>query len=147
MTLLYLDFDGVLHPLETPALDDDFRLIDNPDLFQWTPLLATTLVDFPDVQIVVSSDWRRLFDNGALVRLLGPLGSRFVGVVDIIDQDRSEEIRRDAAARRAKCWLALDDHPTVQVAAQTDPRFIVCDPKLGISEPRILAALRQRLEI
>jgi hypothetical protein len=34
------------------------------------------------IRIIVSSDWRRLFDDATLIRLLAPLATRFVGVVE-----------------------------------------------------------------
>jgi hypothetical protein len=80
--LLFLDFDGVLHPVGERAFDENFRLIANPGLFVWRPILEQILVPFPSVRIVVSSDWRRLFDDENLIRLLGPLGNRFAGVVE-----------------------------------------------------------------
>ncbi|WP_256095067.1 HAD domain-containing protein [Paraburkholderia nodosa] len=75
--VLFLDFDGVLHAYDELALDDNFRLIENPNLFMWCPVLERILAPFPEVRIVVSSDWRRLFDDAALIKLLGPLGARF----------------------------------------------------------------------
>jgi hypothetical protein len=37
--VVFLDFDGVLHPVGVPAVDEDFRLIENPGLFVWLPIL------------------------------------------------------------------------------------------------------------
>jgi hypothetical protein len=51
-----LDFDGVLHPVGVPAVDEDFRLIENPGLFVWLPILERLLAPHPTVWIIVSSD-------------------------------------------------------------------------------------------
>ena len=47
--ILFLDFDGVLHP------DKAFF---NKDLFTRLPLVESVLREFPDVEIVISSAWR-----------------------------------------------------------------------------------------
>ncbi|KXB32610.1 hypothetical protein AT959_02255 [Dechloromonas denitrificans] len=140
---LYLDFDGVTHRLGEAAVDDGFRLLDNPNLFLWLPILETLLEPYPTVRIVVSSDWRRLFDDDALKQLLRPsLASRFVGVVEVIETSRANEIQIDAERRGLASWVALDDHPTVIEASQTDPRYIACDSATGLSNPRVQRQLQ-----
>lgn len=147
MTLhLYLDFDGVTHRFGEPALNDRFRLLDNPNLFQWLPILETLLEPHPTVRIIVSSDWRRLFDDEALKQLLGPsLACRFVGVVDVIETSRANEIQIDAERRGLASWVALDDHPTVIEASRTDSRYIACDSTTGLSNPRVQKQLKSFL--
>ncbi|MFZ3000646.1 MAG: HAD domain-containing protein [Undibacterium umbellatum] len=48
--ILFLDFDGVLHP--EPCYD-------KTQLFSCLPRLEAILRDFPTVQIVISSTWRK----------------------------------------------------------------------------------------
>lgn len=70
--VLFLDFDGVLHGAHEVAVDDDGRVVlDNPRLFEHLPLLTEELAPYPELRIIVSSDWQRLFDDASLVRLLG----------------------------------------------------------------------------
>ncbi|MEX3939865.1 HAD domain-containing protein [Paraburkholderia sp. BR10937] len=111
--VLFLDFDGVLHACDELALDDNFRLIENPNLFMWCPVLERILAPFPEVRVVVSSDWRRRFDDAALIELLGPLGARFAGVVEGYGPTRAAEILAEVQRRSIALWLALDDHPSV----------------------------------
>ncbi|WP_170291464.1 HAD domain-containing protein [Dechloromonas hortensis] len=143
--VLYLDFDGVLHPDGTEAIDDRGRLIANPALFSWLPVLVELLKPFPEVRIIVSSDWRRLFDDAALIRLLGPLGNRFAGVVERIAPPRAQEILHDAQTRGLSDWIALDDHRSVHQAARMDPRFIACEPVLGVTSDQVQLAVRMWL--
>lgn len=143
---LYLDFDGVLHPLDTPALGANGQLLDNPDLFCWLPILADLLAPHPTVKIIVSSDWRRLFDDDALTRLLGPLGPRFAGITETIDRNRANEILHDATRRGIENWIALDDHDTVRIAAAQDPRYIWLRETLGLSEPTAQQQLQRALK-
>lgn len=143
--MVFLDFDGVLHPVGEPALDDDFRLLPNPRLFCYLPHLTDTLAPYPEVRIVVSSDWRRLFDDDTLQGCLGELGDRFVGVVDTFGGTRAEEIYAEVTRRGLVRWLVLDDHPSVLEASMTDARFIACDPQLGLSSTKTQADLRKKL--
>jgi hypothetical protein len=142
---LLTDFDGVLHPLGEPALDENFRLVDNPRLFLWVPILCEILAPFPDVRIIVSSDWRRIVDDENLVRLLGPAGNRFIGVMETYGGSRADEIQSEVQRRKRKRWLAIDDHPTVQVASRRNWRFISCHPDSGLSCKRVQQELAQKL--
>lgn len=148
--VLYLDFDGVLHPFGEDAIDDYGQLLANPNLFCWLPTLTAALDPFPNVRIIVSSDWRRLFVDATLIRLLGPLGSRFAGIVETRFPNRADEIQADAMQRGISAWLALDDHQSVVEAAKGDGRFVVCQPELGVSEEavieRLVRGLRGMLE-
>lgn len=144
---IYLDFDGVLHADGEAALDEQFRLIANPKLFCWRGQLDTLLAPYPAVRIIVSSDWRRLFGDDALVRLLGPLGGRFCGVVETFGGTRASEVESDASRRGISRWLALDDHPSVHDAARTDRRYIACDPQLGLSSSTPQEELARKLAL
>ncbi|CBJ39339.1 protein of unknown function [Ralstonia solanacearum CMR15] len=54
--VLFTDFDGVLHAADEPAVDGAGRLLANPNLFVWLPLLVDIWEPYPDVRIVVSTD-------------------------------------------------------------------------------------------
>jgi len=101
--VVFLDFDGVLYPVGVPTTDENFRLIGNPDLFVWRPILERLLAPHPMVGIIVSSDSRRLFDDATLIRLLGPLAARFFGVVDCYGSSRSEEMLAEVRRRGLHC--------------------------------------------
>jgi len=145
--VLFLDFDGVVHALGESALDEDFRLIANPALFCWRGILADALAPYPLVRIVVSSDWRRLFDDVNLAKLLGPaLGPRVIGAVETVKASRAEEILTEAARRQLVHWLAIDDHPSVVAARRAgDARFIACHPNTGLSTARVQNELKRKL--
>ncbi|MFJ1260616.1 HAD domain-containing protein [Cupriavidus sp. CuC1] len=142
---MFLDFDGVLHRFGEPALDEDFNLIENPNLFAWLPVLDRLLVHYPNVRIIVSSDWRRLCNDETLVRLLGPLGVRFIGVVETWGGSRSEEILEEARRRCLTHWLAIDDHPSVEAASREDSRFVACASDSGVSAASVQAELQRKL--
>lgn len=145
---LFLDFDGVLHDAKEAVLNEDGRVVlDNPRLFTHTPLLAKELAPYPEVRIIVSSDWQQYFDDASLVRLLGPLGNRFLGVTDVRAETRAHAILRSAERRGLTFWLALDDHDSVVEASRTDDRFIACPPSTGVSDSGTLNTLRSRLSL
>jgi hypothetical protein len=143
--VVFLDFDGVPHPVGVPAIDEDFRLIENPGLFVWLPILERLVAPHPTVGIIVSSDWRRLFDDATFIQLLGPLAARFVGVVECYGASRSEEILAEVERRGLKGWVALDDHQSVLAAHDRDARFITCEPATGLSSVDVQPILSPRL--
>ena len=57
--IVFLDFDGVLHPEFDP--DDPERPKQNSDLFCRLPLIEAVLREFSQVEIVISSAWRMYF--------------------------------------------------------------------------------------
>ncbi|NHQ84864.1 hypothetical protein HA050_01895 [Iodobacter sp. HSC-16F04] len=142
---IYLDFDGVLHQDGEPAIDENGRLCKNPNLFCWLDDLQHVLNDFEDVRIIVSSDWRRLFEDETLIRLLGNVGSRFSGVVECTNSERYVEILQDASNRKIIYWLAIDDHESIEVAAPSDERLIFCRPDKGIGELAKQEELKQKI--
>lgn len=64
MRILFLDFDGVLHPGD-PEFDGE--------KFCWLPVLERLLIAHVDVRIVVHSSWRYDHTDAELKQLLGRL--------------------------------------------------------------------------
>jgi hypothetical protein len=110
--ILFLDFDGVLHPLFT-----------RPDLppeesrpFCYLPRFATVLRDYPRVEVVISSTWRLKRD---LSQLREPfphdLRPRVIGATPhLVDDERFGGRQREALHwlshhRPGSPWVALDD--------------------------------------
>jgi hypothetical protein len=149
---VYLDVDGVLHSLGTPALSGaGYIRWHDPALFCWRPLLESALEPYPETRIVISSSWRFICDDDALQqRVLGPsLGRRFAGITgeEHKGQTRAEEIIEHASDNAIDCFIALDDDPTVldQERREDDRRFVYCEPHSGISGERALLQLKALL--
>lgn len=142
---LFLDFDGPLHSAEIQAINRHGEFIPHPALFAGLPILDELLKPFPDLQILVSSDWRLVVDDDTLKQLLGPLSTRFSGVMEITVPSRADAIKEEARRRRLSKWLALDDHSTVAKVAKTDARFIVCDPIVGIASSDVQQELVRKI--
>ncbi|TRZ92168.1 MAG: hypothetical protein D4R84_12835 [Rhodocyclaceae bacterium] len=129
-TILFLDFDGVLHPVHS---DPGRHLC-------CLPLLDATLGSLPPVDIVISSTWQEAYSIKTLAGRFAPaIASRIIGGTLMADPDREEETRY-AQIRRflkwknwaARHWVALDDaeHEFPQGCAQ----LVRCDPAKGFDE-------------
>ncbi len=151
--ILFLDFDGVLHP-------DPCR--EARRLFEHTPRLAGLLAGFPEVCVVLSTSWRTGRSIDDLVRpLVAPLRARVIGVTpnfgEFVAPPRLVPYRRQAEClqwlaqqrQEDRPWFALDDR-----ASSFEPycdRLIECDSRRGFdgeAARRLRAALereRQRL--
>ena len=114
MRVLFLDFDGVLHPLGLQV--DETRFINGKpvaksievDFFCWVPLLAELLAEHPDVGLVLHTSWRESHDDARLSAYLGPLQGRYLGKV--ADGDKWPAIEQWLAQQQqAVEFLVLDD--------------------------------------
>ena len=133
--ILFLDFDGVLHP--DPCRDDQ--------LFAQAPRLASALEEFPEASVVLSTSWRTFV---GLEKLLLPLDAevrrRVLGVTPRF-ADFSAPRALVPYRRQAECvqwmtengmndaaWLALDDRPS-----WFEPyceNLITCDALVGFDD-------------
>jgi len=145
--ILFLDFDGVLHP--EPCYDDR-------NLFCRRAQFENILRDFPNVEIVISSSWR---DTRTLEELRtffsDDIGKRIIGVTpDWRDLQELHEVIgtyprhieiegwRRHVGRIWEPWVALDDRaywfrPFLE-------NLVRCDPGVGLDD-EIEAQLRKRL--
>lgn len=116
--ILFLDFDGVLHPANPrrglpPEINRPFSCL---------PRLESVLRAFPQVRLVISSSWRehRAWDD--LLRPFAPdIAPRVVGATRVINQKwppyskhpRYDEIQAFLSDRgwENHPWVALDDDP------------------------------------
>ena len=139
--VLFLDFDGVLHP--TTDFDNSSDAVVATPLFGWLPVLVAALKGYPDVGIVVHSTWRYTHDVDELRELLGPLGVRFLGATP-----------RGPRYESILWWLHLNPtytaHRILDDAAREFPtpapaQLIVCHPHRGVSDPAVLAQLAEWL--
>lgn len=144
--VLFLDFDGVLHP--EPCRNDE--------LFCRRALFEEVMREFVDVEIVVSSTWRNTRSMSELRALFsGDVGSRIVGrtpqwgdlteLLEVIGQyprhiEAEGWMRQEGRAWEP--WLALDDRP--YLFKPFLPNLLHCDPRKGLDEV-VASTLRHRL--
>lgn len=135
MRLVFLDFDGVLHPVPTRAGES------LP--FEWVLDLAELLSDAPDVMIAVHSSWVASYPLEMLRDFLGPLGHRLIGgvgpgpkassIVDFLN------LRSDV-----QDWLVIDDQQG-EFPMDFPGVVLICDGARGISDPAVQDQLRRWL--
>ncbi|MCY0857539.1 HAD domain-containing protein [Cupriavidus sp. D39] len=142
---LFLDFDGVLHPVS--ALDGfamrmaQDAAISYGRLFRWTWVLEESL-EGADVNIVVHSSWRRFLGTAQLLQYLGPLANRYCGIANL-EMSRWQGIRHAASQLELADdeWVVLDDHAS-QFPDPPPRQLVLCNPESGIWEPRVRERVR-----
>ncbi|SEL82136.1 hypothetical protein SAMN05518845_111266 [Variovorax sp. YR750] len=111
--LLFLDIDGVLHPV-----GKDYSFSSRP--FSHLPLLEELLREFRSVDVVISSDWRLAENVEQLQRYFSDdIRHRIIGATPQISPDAIVDCRRqleiqawlDGNGCSATEWVALDDWP------------------------------------
>ncbi len=144
--ILFLDFDGVLHPS---------ICVSDADLLCRRPLLESVLRDAPHIDIVISSTWRETRTLNQLQAMFSPdIGVRIVGVTpqwqEIQDPTVMGTYVRQAeieawlwqSDRAWESWIALDDQPWL--FRPFLPNLVRSDPATGLTE-EICATLRRKL--
>jgi hypothetical protein len=133
--LLFLDFDGVLHPVAAKPGQSLH--------FEWVAQLTQLLSEAPDVAIAVHSSWAERFPLDALRDFLGPLGCRLVGAVH--PGPRASSILLFLRSKpEVEDWLVIDDEPGEFPKDFPGP-VVICNPTRGISDPSVQAQLRRWL--
>lgn len=141
MYLLYLDFDGVLHPPQ------------GGERFQHADLLAEVLEPYPQLKIVLSTSWVVLPGFfSAKERLTEALKARVIGSTfppdmperEFLEMPRGQQVFEDVLRRNPAGWLALDDSTQGWPEEHLD-HFVQTDYYKGIAEPEVLTELQMKL--
>lgn len=134
--VLFLDFDGVLHPSGGPpgeALP-----------FCWVSELAEDLAFHTDVGLVVHSSWLDRFGLDEIRDFLDPLGLQLLGTV--ASGDKASSILAFLGAHpEIRQWLVIDDDAS-QFGDGFAGSLLVCDPRTGVANPKTRMRLREWLK-
>lgn len=155
--LLYLDYDGVLHP------EDVYRhpkrgiylasKYGGHELFEHAELLADELEPHPDIRVVLSTSWVRVLRFKRAVSYLPErLKARVIGATfhssmsqgHFLDLSRGQQVLADASRRRATRWLALDDDAEHWPVSHRE-HLVHTDPVDGLAA--VLPEFRSRLKL
>ncbi len=107
--IIFLDFDGVLHNYDGTT----------KDLFCHAPRFSAVLRDHVNIEVVISSDWRKYSEMAELATHFEiDVRHRFVGLTGV-DSDPTNLRRRErecwewlcAQGRERDRWIAIDDCP------------------------------------
>lgn len=157
--LLFLDFDGVLHPDAVYRTRRGVELRAEGKLFMWGPLLVEALDGHRDVSTVLSTSWvRNLGFQRARKALPAQLHSQVIGATwhsamsrsstDYIAWDNQTRYQQIAAylARRAEpvSWLAIDDDAKGWANADRE-RLILTAPHSGLADTDVMDELIRKL--
>lgn len=132
--LLFLDIDGVLHPV-----GGDYSFCSR--FFSHLPLLEELLREFKSVDVIISSDWRRAESIEQLQRYFSAdIRHRIIGATPQIDPNVVVHYRRqleiqawlDGNGRSEAEWVALDDWPLSFEAGFE--RLVLTNPKLAFDQ-------------
>lgn len=156
--ILYVDFDGVLHPESVYMVAGRGPVLWNAPghiLFEHSALLEELLAPYPELRIVLSTSWVRRY-RGSIARvarrLTPSLQTRVIGATyhsrmgaeEFAAAPRGMQVWSDVLRRKPDAWLALDDDD-VNWPAWCREQLVRTDELLGISEPDVLAALEEKL--
>ncbi|MBN3762329.1 HAD domain-containing protein [Burkholderia sp. Ac-20365] len=157
--ILYLDFDGVLHPSDVWRRAGRPPYVKSPPghrVFEHADLLVEVLAPFPDIRIVLSTSWVSVFKGVVKAARYLPeeLRLRVIGATWHSAMDgsvfarlpRSLQILTDVHRRRPMAWLALDDDDE-EWPAWCRSRLIHTHPVLGIGDVVALTKLRNKLSL
>lgn len=159
--LLFLDYDGVLHPDDVFLMKDGrVELRADGSLFMWASILVELISDL-DVQVVLSTSWvRHLGFKRARKALPKQLSSKVVGATwhsamklsgsgHILWDQQSRYEQIDSYLRRLSSkqnWVAIDD----DAAGWPDDKnehLVLADPRLGLSDACVRRELVKRLTV
>lgn len=157
-TILYLDYDGVLHPepVYRHPRGGMYLGLEHADhrLFEYAEVLVEFLAPYPEVAIVLSTSWVRVLSySQAMAYLPETLRSRVIGATfhsamnkfEFDAMSRGAQVLADATRRSATSWVALDDDEEGWGAAAS-PHLVLTERTSGLSEPQALKELSDKLK-
>ncbi|WP_153946218.1 HAD domain-containing protein [Cupriavidus sp. U2] len=158
LQVLYLDFDGVLHPDSVFRTRNGIELLHYPgrSLFEHVPLLDDALKPYPEVRIVLSTSWQLIEGGyeGAKSRLSAGLQARCIGGTYnrrvnrktwFEGMSRPEQVVLDVKRRQPEKWIAVDDWPG-EWPTWASQNVVRADPVLGIADVTVFEDLKTKLE-
>jgi hypothetical protein len=156
--VLYLDFDGVLHHENVMWHHRKGPYLKAPPeyvLFQHSDLLASMLQPYPEIKIVLSTSWARVYGcDKAAKRLPAALRARVIGATFhsqmyepwFVDAPRGMQVWGDVVRRKPRDWLALDDDYLHWPKWCLD-KYVRTHEWAGISEPSVRAEIEEKLAV
>jgi hypothetical protein len=165
--ILFLDYDGVLHPDAAYLVNGRPQLCAQGSLFMWAPLLEETLAPHPQVRIVLATSWVRVLKSFSRTRAYLPpaLQARVIGATwhsamarhhegaHRVDAGWFQALSRYAqiarylsrAGHHAEHWLAIDDD-SEGWPAEMRSHLVETDRALGLASASARSELAQRLQ-
>ncbi|BCL93392.1 hypothetical protein MAFF211479_30930 [Ralstonia solanacearum] len=144
-----------MHPDNVRRVDGaPVLLAEGSQLFEHAQRLVDLLEPYPDLRVVLSTSWVKVFGfDEALARLPSSLRSRVVGttyeycsdIQEWMELSRFDQVMRYVAGKSVPSWLALEDDNNCW--PEFLERNLVCpNPRLGLGEPRVQQELAGKLK-
>jgi hypothetical protein len=162
--IIFLDYDGVLHPSSVYMQDGRPTLRGEGELFMWAPALIEALEPHAHIKIVLSTNWaRRIGFVRARDALPESLRKRVIGATWhshmalsgglysagcwYDDATRYQQIARYVVRAQVSDWLAIDDlhEHTERWNEGLEERLIHTWPMSGLGDEETLALLKTKL--
>lgn len=128
--LIFLDFDGVLHPGLAGT-------------FIYLPELEAFLRSHPKVVVVLSTTWRLQYSVGEIQTWFSAdTRTRIIGATPSLGdgEDRYAEIQLWLARHNMQCpWVALDDEP--KLFPPSCPELVLCATARGLRRAQLTEML------
>jgi len=125
---IYLDFDGVLHPVNSPQQN-----------FVHLPSLEALLRENPGIEVVISSSWRAVFSEEYIKDhfFSEHVANRIVGVTPIFRElTRYDEILVHIQQTGYEGdFIVIDDEPHQFPSGW--PPLLICNPDEGLNAEKI----------
>ncbi len=128
MMILFVDFDGVIHPIPKPV----------DGLFCHLPRLERVLREFPNINVVVSSSWRETYPFDVVQGIFSEdLHSRIIDVTPSIPGvKRQAEVEAWLSENSySEKWAVIDDQKD-EFSDEFHPLFL-CETTVGLDETSI----------
>lgn len=164
--ILFLDFDGVLHPGDVVMKGDQPTLIGEGCLFMWAPLLELALQPYPSIEIILSTSWagnglmgfdysRNALPTALQSRVIGTTVPKFIrprgdsSDIDVIPfsrLSRFHQIYNCVKTARYRKWLAIDDNADGWPTSQRK-HLVRTQSRTGLSAPSAMLDLTTKLAL
>lgn len=154
--VVYLDFDGVLHPQRvywSPRKGPYLRDPHGHRLFEHAGLLQEVLAPYPATALVLSTSWvLRYGCRGTARRLPRELRDRVIGATfhsrmsrdTFTSMSRGMQVWADVARRTPANWVAIDDDH-LQWPAWCRKNLVRSDPEKGLGRTSVYTQLAEAL--
>ena len=143
MKILYLDFDGVLHPdAVLSQRKGTLAVMKEPghSLFENAPVLEQLLRSYQDVRIVLNTSWAWHFGCETAKRWLPQaLQERVIGCTEEVVRGfrvahKGIHVAEDMKTRQPSAWVAIDNEGFGWTDAQRS-HLVLCDDVQGLGKP------------
>lgn len=145
--VLFLDFDGVLHPYGPLAGTGPLgpRAVHYSGVLCWLHHLATILRPFPDVEVVIHSSWREGYSLEELSGFLEELGPRTIAMAPPGKRSQAIEAWLAEQTTPVTSYRILDDQTRQFSRSALRPFLIPCPRLKGVSAGVVQRELQEWL--